>query len=128
VTIPGNLITGNIVITVQPTKKVYTYNVSFSGGQHVTSDGADKATTDKAYTAKLTVTVGYVMPANIEIKVDGKVVEIAKMPVNHITRKLDLYWNYDLKPGKHTFEIRHLNPEPEARVILGYAVTYKKEK
>lgn len=66
--------------------------------------------------------------AELEIKVDGKVVEIAKMPVNYITRKLDLYWNYDLKPGKHTFEIRHLNPEPEARVILGYAVTYKKEK
>ena len=49
------------------------------------------------------------------------------MPADFSKRKLDLYWNYDLKPGKHTFEIRHLNPEPDARVILGNVITYKKK-
>ena len=63
--------------------------------------------------------------AELEIMIDGKVVELVKMPADFSKRKLDLYWNYDLKPGKHTFKIRHLNPDPETRVILGNAVTYK---
>ena len=64
--------------------------------------------------------------AELEVKIDGKAVELVKMPADFNKRKPDLYWNYDLKPGKHTFEIRHINPEPGARVILGNAIIYKK--
>jgi hypothetical protein len=46
-----------------------------------------------------------------EMYVDGKKIETAKFPTNEITRRLELFWQYALPKGKHTVNIKVLNPD-----------------
>ncbi|MCL2650610.1 MAG: ADP-ribosylglycohydrolase family protein [Candidatus Azobacteroides sp.] len=61
--------------------------------------------------------------AEIEVNIDGKK-EMVKMPSDFITRKLDVYWNYDLPKGDHQVVIKWLNPVPKANVIIDSVITY----
>ena len=66
--------------------------------------------------------------ANLEMYVDGKLAETFAMPVSYRLRRLDIYWNFKLKPGNHTFELRWLNPVEGASIDVTDVVLYKKEK
>lgn len=63
---------------------------------------------------------------NIEISIDGKQ-ELVKMPVNFTTRKVDIYWNYDLPQAKHAMTMKWLNPIKEAEIVLEHALVYSQK-
>lgn len=65
--------------------------------------------------------------AQIEISVDGKKQTI-EMPANYHDRRLDIFWDYALSDGKHSFSLVWLNPRQEARIHIQDAVLYKKQK
>lgn len=48
--------------------------------------------------------------AQIEVEIDGRKVGIVDMPASYVKRNLDVYWNFDLMPGRHKFKFRWLNP------------------
>jgi len=50
------------------------------------------------------------------------------MPALYRLRRLDIYWDYDLKPGEHTFTIQWLNPREDATVKVPDAVLYERVK
>ena len=62
--------------------------------------------------------------AELEVTVDGKKSEKILMPTLYRLRRLDLYWDYDLEPGNHTFTVRWLNPKEGATVKVPDAVLY----
>lgn len=65
--------------------------------------------------------------AEVEITVDG-VTEIAKMPALYRLRRLDIYWNFELAPGKHQVSVRWINPVEGATLAMPDVVLYKKIK
>lgn len=46
-----------------------------------------------------------------ELYIDGKKVETSKIPTNYTIRRYELFWNYELPQGKHTVDIKVLNPD-----------------
>lgn len=46
-----------------------------------------------------------------EMYIDGKKVETAKIPTNYTTRRHELFWKYELPEGKHSVNIKVLNPD-----------------
>ena len=61
--------------------------------------------------------------AEIEVDIDGNK-EIIKMPADFITRRFDIYWNYELPKGDHRVSLQWLNPVPEADIIVDGVLTY----
>lgn len=59
-----------------------------------------------------------------EIMVDGEKAATVNLPASFTTRTPDIYWRYDLQAGKHTMEIKWLNPDKNSKVILGSLLTY----
>ncbi len=73
----------------------------FEGTGFILSGSADKKSDKDA---------DYIFEA--ELFIDGKKVETAKLPTNYTTRRLELFWKYDLPKGKHKVDIKVLNPNP----------------
>jgi hypothetical protein len=46
-----------------------------------------------------------------EMYIDGKKIETSKFSTDEITRRLELFWQYELPKGKHTVNIKVLNPD-----------------
>lgn len=67
---------------------------------------------DKAYVAQMEVTL------------DGKVVQTVALPADPLTRNQELYWNYDLPQGKHTASFRWLNPRSDASIGFADVLIY----
>lgn len=63
--------------------------------------------------------------AKVEITVDGTT-EIAEMPAQYRLRRLDIYWNFELKPGRHKVSVRWLNPIEGASISMPDVVLYEK--
>lgn len=63
--------------------------------------------------------------ANIDVYIDGVKSETVEMPASFIRRRLDLYWNFSLPMGPHTFRFVWTNPEGDAFIKLYKAVTYR---
>ncbi len=61
---------------------------------------------------------------NAELHVDGELVETATWPTAMTTRRLYLFWKYQLPKGEHTVEVRVLNPTDAARVVLNSIAVY----
>ena len=66
--------------------------------------------------------------AELEVTVDGQKKEKVLMPARYRLRRLDIYWDYDLKPGDHTFIIQWLNPREDATIKVPDAVLYERVK
>ncbi|MBR4995128.1 MAG: ADP-ribosylglycohydrolase family protein [Alistipes sp.] len=66
--------------------------------------------------------------AEVEVTIDGKVVEVSKMPANGKVRKLEIFWDLGLKQGPHTISLRWLNPTDGASVWMHEALLLKKSK
>lgn len=68
---------------------------------------------------------GYV--GEVEISLDGQVVEVAKMPAKFQSRKYDMYWNYDLDGKPHKLSFRLLNPNESNTAAVHVVYEMKKE-
>jgi hypothetical protein len=49
----------------------------------------------------------------MEVIVDGKLLETAKLPTSFTTRRHELTWKYNLPKGKHSVNLKLLNPSTE---------------
>ena len=52
----------------------------------------------------------------LEVKIDGKVDKIMKLPIDNRKRALELYWNVNLSKGKHILELKWLNPQNTGKI------------
>lgn len=64
--------------------------------------------------------------ARIEVTVDGQKSQIVEMPADFTTRKLEIYYNFELKNTMHEIKFRWLNPQDGVKVNLSNAVFYAK--
>jgi len=62
----------------------------------------------------------------IEASVDTGKAELIRMPVDERVRRLEVCWNYDLKPGKHVLRLKILNPRAGQSIRLNDLITYQK--
>jgi len=60
----------------------------------------------------------------VEMYIDGKLIETAKLPTNFKLRRFTPFWRYQLKPKKHTVRLRVLNPTDQAELYLENAIIY----
>jgi hypothetical protein len=60
----------------------------------------------------------------VEVAIDGAVVETVELPTSHTRRRYAPFWRYGLAPGKHTVELKVKSPVPGAFVTLERAVIY----
>ena len=59
-----------------------------------------------------------------ELYIDGKLAEKANMPVKYITRRFDLFCNYDLSKGPHTVRVKIINPDKDEEIKFVKALIY----
>lgn len=76
----------------------------------------------KGETAKWASTDAYVF--NTELYVDDKLMESPELPVNYTTRRYEICWKYDLPKGKHTVQLKILNPSKEYNFNVSEAIIY----
>ena len=62
--------------------------------------------------------------ANIEVYIDGALHEAVRMPVKFATRRHEVTWAYELQPGKHSVEIKYLNPESDTELSINRVIAY----
>ncbi|UCC23516.1 MAG: ADP-ribosylglycohydrolase family protein [Planctomycetota bacterium] len=60
----------------------------------------------------------------IEMIIDGKSIERAKLPTKFIHRRFTPFWRYQLSPGRHKVRLKVLNPTDKAKLNLNYVVVY----
>ena len=66
--------------------------------------------------------------AEVEVYVDGELIETAKLPANNHDRRHDLTWKYQLPQGKHNVRFKWLNPRSDATVNASEALIYNELK
>lgn len=59
-----------------------------------------------------------------ELYIDGKLVESPELPASYTTRRYELCWKYDLAKGKHTVELKILNPAMDQWFNVSDAIIY----
>jgi hypothetical protein len=60
----------------------------------------------------------------VEVYVDGKLVETVKLPTDQTTRRFVAFWRYQLPKGKHNVRLKLANPAEGGVVGLDYAILY----
>ena len=134
----GGKVSGEkITITVQKPEAVR-FEESFSGITPSVKIPVDKKLTRKGFVhefngrgilisaefpGKRSSTGNYV--AEIRVSIDGEHVETVEFPADFKVRKLDLYWNFDLKDGQHVVNLDLINPDPENYINLNYIIEYQ---
>lgn len=66
--------------------------------------------------------------ALVEVTIDGKVKQISKMPADSKVRKLEIFWDFELKEKPHTILLRWLNPTEGASVWMNDALLLQSSK
>ncbi|GAI13281.1 unnamed protein product [marine sediment metagenome] len=64
---------------------------------------------------------------NVELYIDGDLIEIAKLPTKFQARRFYPFWRYQLPMGEHEVILKLLNPTDKADVHLEYAIVYGNE-
>ena len=64
----------------------------------------------------------YVIEA--ELYIDGNKVETAKFPASFTTRRLELFWKYQLPNKKHSVRVKVLNPNADYQLNASEYLTY----
>jgi hypothetical protein len=62
--------------------------------------------------------------AQIEVYIDGKLHETAKLPVRFTTRRHEICWKYELGDAPHTVKLKLLNPDPAIICYLSELIWY----
>ena len=60
----------------------------------------------------------------VEVSIDGELVQTTKLPTNNIIRKYIPFWKYQLLKGTHTVQLKVLNPTNKACIHLSHAIIY----
>ena len=60
----------------------------------------------------------------LEVYLDGQLMETAKLPANGLTRRYDLTWKYRLPKSKHAVNLKWINPRPDASINISEAIIY----
>lgn len=60
----------------------------------------------------------------VEVYLDGKLMETAKLPADNHARRHDLTWRYQLPKGKHNVSFKWLNPKSGAVINVSDVVIY----
>lgn len=60
----------------------------------------------------------------VEMYIDGKFIETAKLPTNFVLRRFTPFWRYQLAMTKHEVRLKMLNPTDKAKLNLDDAVIY----
>jgi hypothetical protein len=76
----------------------------------------------KGETARWASTDAYVF--NTALYVDDKLIESPELPVNYTTRRYEICWKYDLPKGKHTVQLKILNPSKDFNFNASEAIIY----
>lgn len=64
---------------------------------------------------------------NMQVILDGKLVETASLPVSYLSRRYELTWQYLLPNGKHHLKLILLNPNPKYDCRLQDLIVYQKK-
>ncbi|MEJ0083295.1 MAG: ADP-ribosylglycohydrolase family protein [Puia sp.] len=59
-----------------------------------------------------------------EVYIDGMLTETPVLPAGFNTRRNELCWKYDLTKGKHTVQLRILNPDPSSEIKSEEAIIF----
>ena len=132
----GKVTANNVTIRCQRPKSVR-YEESFPGivpaeRLPINVKLADTAHTINAHCAGILVN-GYVKAkdknyvAKLEVALDGGAPQQIEMPASYRLRRLDIYWNFELKQQLHTIAIRWLNPVEGVELNVTDAVLYNKK-
>ena len=62
--------------------------------------------------------------AEVQINLDGKLIETALFPADYAARRNDIAWKYQLAKGKHKITFNWLNPRADARIHIDEALIY----
>jgi hypothetical protein len=60
----------------------------------------------------------------MEIHLDGKLLEVSQLPIKYLTRKNTLAWRYQLPDGKHHLKLKILNQSDQAWIQVGDLIVY----
>lgn len=60
----------------------------------------------------------------VDLYIDDQKVETGKFPASSTKRRNELFWKYQLTPGKHKVTLRQLKPDPGFAVHLSHIVIY----
>jgi len=60
----------------------------------------------------------------VEMYIDGQLVETVKLPTDFTTRRFYPFWRYELPMAEHKVRLKVLNPTKKAGVFLDYVITY----
>ncbi|MFL5788084.1 MAG: ADP-ribosylglycohydrolase family protein [Flavisolibacter sp.] len=61
---------------------------------------------------------------NSKLYIDGKLIEMIKLPVSFTTRRHELAWKYDLQKGHHSVRLKIVNPSNNHPISLGDVIIY----
>ena len=61
---------------------------------------------------------------DVEMYIDGKLVETSKLPTKYIIRKPTPFWHFQLPQAKHTVRFKILNPSRDAEIQLSDLIVY----
>jgi hypothetical protein len=94
------------------------YSFTFDGvGFVVRGEAKPKASSSWDYTGDFIF--------NTTFSIDGGKPEEILLPARFTTRRHELYWSYQLAPGKHTVEVKVKNPSPEFSLRVGNILIYQ---
>jgi len=62
----------------------------------------------------------------VQMILDNGPAEALTMPVNDLTRRLEVAWKYNLEPGRHTLRLKVLNPKAGESIRINDLITYRK--
>lgn len=132
----GGKVTGNNVIIKCQKPVTVKYEQSFEGHfpkEKISVSKSLNKEVDVEFNGIGVVFKGYVQCsdnkyiAELDVTVDGKNREIIKLPVaTEDSRKVDIYWIYQLKKRTHKVTFKWLNPNSNAQVYFGDAIIYTK--
>ncbi len=66
--------------------------------------------------------------AELDIYIDGKLDEHAKMPMKNTSRRLEPAWKYQLTEGKHQVRLKWINPKPEYEIRINDIMIYSENQ
>jgi hypothetical protein len=64
--------------------------------------------------------------AEVEVYLNGELVEVVLFPADFLVRKLDIFWDFELPQGNYTLELKVRNPDKDYFFNLTYVVVYDK--
>jgi hypothetical protein len=62
----------------------------------------------------------------VQMVIDNRPAELFTMPVNYLTRRLEVAWAYDLAPGRHLIRLKILNPREGEVIRINDLISYRR--